>query len=341
MYRVAAYSNIGLRKETNQDSCFAEVATTPYGDVALACVCDGVGGLASGELASCSMIYWLVNWFETRCPLLLEERNGDLEGLLDAVQIEWESGALQVNDALRSYGREHNASLGTTLTAILVFRGRYLIIHIGDTRVYRFAAGQMQQLTDDQTWVARELARGAITPAQARNHPRKNVILQSVGTQSDLQPVFLRGDDAEGTTYMICCDGYRNELFDDEIQATFAPLVNADEDTMARTLSEVADLVMGRRELDNISAVVLSHQPGAVYSEAATPDVFADLREIDMSSDADLTFLEPAEHTTDLDAPTQPVAASSDDAPTTTLGEEEYITEVLDGSSHKAGEQRG
>lgn len=345
VFRVAGYSNIGLRKKTNQDSCLAEVATTPYGDIALVCVCDGVGGLSSGELASCSAIRWLIEWFETRCSILLAQyADLNVEALLDAIQIDWESGLLALNDELRRYGRSGGGSLGTTFTALLLYRGRYLIGHIGDTRVYRFYGGEMALLTDDQTWVAQELARGNITLAQARSHPKKNVILQSVGTQSDLSPVFSRGDDAVNTTYMVCCDGYRNELFDDEINSAFGGLEHAGEREMYDRLETLANLVMQRSELDNISAVVLAHQAGETYIDHELSDAMSTLREVEVKShDERLYDDEPAEATTylDDDAPVMPSEGSEGDQ-TTLLDDESYITQVLGTDlPTKAGEQNG
>ncbi|MBR3326121.1 MAG: serine/threonine-protein phosphatase [Atopobiaceae bacterium] len=267
MYRVAGYSYIGLRKKTNQDSCCAEVAMTPYGDTALFAVCDGVGGLSAGEMASCSVIRWLERWFETSYPSLMESLHENVDALFDHVQLDWETGLLQLNAALRTYGRTTGNSLGTTFTAILFFQGRYVIGHVGDCRVYRFFNGsEMEILTDDQTWVAREVARGNISPEQARSHPKKNVILQSVGTQTELQPVFTRGDSFACDLYMVCCDGFRNELFDDELIGAFGGLGTASEKELYAACEALADLAMSRNEADNITAVAATFQPGTDYA---------------------------------------------------------------------------
>ena len=270
MYRVAGYSNVGLRKKTNQDSCCAEVAVTPYGDTALLVMCDGVGGLSSGELASYSVIRWLTDWFETSYPALIELFHDNLGALFSRVQGEWENGLERLNSVLRSYGRVSQSKLGTTCTAILFFNGQHVIAHIGDCRVYRFAeTGGMEQLTDDQTWVAREVARGNITPEQARSHPKKNVILQSVGTQDGIQTVFTRGFNSEGDVYLVCCDGFRNELFDDELMEKFSGAANRSESILYTSCENLADLVMSRNEYDNISAVVLACSAGGSYDMAA------------------------------------------------------------------------
>ena len=295
LYRVAAYSNVGLRKKTNQDSCCAEVAVTPFGDVALLSVCDGVGGLSAGELASSTVIHWLVDWFEFTFSAQMASAPTSIDALFDLVQSQWEDGLITLNKVIRSHGRAAGAELGTTCTVMLLIGGRYLIGHVGDCRVYRFANGGMNIITADQTWVAREVARGNITPEQARNHQKKNVILQSVGTQTDLMPVFYRGEAHEGDVYMVCCDGFRNELFDDELLETYGPLSNATTAQLYAANERLANIVMDRQERDNITAVACTYHEGTNY---------------DLSHPADTTVMmgnpivvEQAEQTTRLDIP--------------------------------------
>ena len=317
MYRAAGYSNVGLRKKTNQDSCIAEVAVTPYGDTALLAVCDGVGGLSSGELASYSVVRWLSDWFEARYPVLLESLHDNTETLLDRTQDEWERGFDSLNAELRKYGRISDTRLGTTCTAALFFNNRFLVGHIGDCRLYRFSEdSSMEILTDDQTWVAREVARGTITPEQARNHAKKNVILQSIGTQDYLQTVFSRGTAAEGDVYMVCCDGFRNELFDDELTEEFGALSNGTEQDIYNACARLADLVMSRNEHDNITAVAMCCAPGADYDlspQHVSPDTTTAMKPI-VVFDGSLSEDE-MEKTTDLgsvDDAATPRAATPD-----------------------------
>lgn len=268
MYRVAAYSNVGSVKDSNQDSCCVEVAQTPYGDTALMAVCDGVGGLSSGEVASASVVRWLTSWFEQRFSRLIEEHPQDTSALFDCVEREWTNGIVMLNDTLRLYGRSTNQRMGSTFTAMLLVGSSYVIGHVGDCRVYQVYNRELTQLTEDQTWVAREVARGTITPEQARSHPRHNVILQSVGTQEEIHPVFYRGAEGPiGTTYFLCCDGFRNELFDDEMVDAFDSAKLHSEQDMYDAAVGLAKLAMTRGERDNVSAVVMVVCEGDEYGE--------------------------------------------------------------------------
>jgi len=299
VFRIAANTDIGPRKKSNQDSCCGLVAQTRLGDTALLAVCDGVGGLASGELASASVTNWLVTWFEQEYPKLLATCRGDIGWLFDQVQSMWEAGLYAMNDALRNYGRDNETQLGTTCTAVLLLQGSYLIVHIGDSRVYRFSSGRMDILTIDQTWVAQEVARGNIPPEKARSHPKRNVILQSVGTQSELQPVFSRGGYEMGDAFMVCCDGFRNELFDDELIDAFGRLQTASEHVIHDVITQTIDLVLNRGERDNITAVACSVQPGSAYEPELQSGAEPTTR-FDDPDDPKTTILPQVDHTADL-----------------------------------------
>lgn len=275
------------------------MAQSDYGETALLSVCDGVGGLASGELASASVVSWLTNWFETSYPDLLATCSNDLGVLFDRVQEQWEAGLYALNDALRSYGRDNDTQLGTTCTTILLIGGSYLIVHVGDSRVYRFTSGRMSILTIDQTWVAQEVARGNIPPEKARTHPKRNVILQSVGTQSELQPVFSRGGYEVGDAFMVCCDGFRNELFDDELIDAFGRLQEASELAIHDIIAQIIQLVLNRGERDNITAVACSVQPGSDYDPVYDGEASETIRFYD-PDDPKVTILPQVEHTSDL-----------------------------------------
>jgi serine/threonine protein phosphatase PrpC len=87
-----------------------------------------------------------------------------------------------LNQRIFSYGQKNNIQMGTTLTLILMIEGNAFVAHVGDSRLYGMTeAGELNQLTEDQSLVAREVKMGRLTPEQAEVDPRKNVLLQCVG----------------------------------------------------------------------------------------------------------------------------------------------------------------
>lgn len=98
---------------------------------------------------------------------------------------------------------EHNIMLGTTVSAILMMNDSFYIVHVGDSRVYELKEG-LRILTKDQTFVAREIAAGRMTPEEAKVDPRRSVLLQCVGASATVKPDFLKGELRRNAVYFVC-----------------------------------------------------------------------------------------------------------------------------------------
>lgn len=259
-YTVAAQTDAGIVKPVNQDSLTVKVANTNYGEAAFAVLCDGMGGLEQGEVASSVVVRAYEQWFLREFPHFLAK--GFSESALERI---WHQLANTCNERILDYGRERSAMMGTTLTAMLLLDGRYYILHIGDCRVYVMGNG-MEQLTTDQTYVAREVALGHMTPEQAQNDARRNVLLQCIGTVSSVKPDFLQGDLYAGDSFLVCSDGFRHSLTDMEVYSyCHTAFENMDwrvekrlenSHIMNGQLRYLIDMNKERGERDNISAIL-------------------------------------------------------------------------------------
>ncbi len=246
---VSATTDIGLTKETNQDSCSVRVFSTPQGKMVLAVLCDGMGGLAKGEVASATLVNAFCKWADSRLPVLCEK------GITDAdIRAEWVGIATEYNEKIKNYGRRCGVSMGTTLTAMLITESRYYIINIGDTRAYEIAEG-VKVLTKDQTVVAREVELGYLTPEQAAVDARRSVLLQCVGASEEAYPDMFFGEPKLGAVYMLCSDGFRHEITDSEIYRYLNPSVMLDADGMKSNMDALVELNKQRHERDNITVV--------------------------------------------------------------------------------------
>ena len=114
----------------------------------------------------------------------------------------------------------------------------------------------MEQLTTDQTFVAREVKKGTMTPEQARIDKRRNMLLQCVGASAKIEPEVLSGKTEKGV-YMLCTDGFRHEITEQEIQKYLKPSALKKKDTMQKNIRYLIDQAKNRQEKDNISAVVI------------------------------------------------------------------------------------
>ena len=248
---VSGTTDIGLTKDTNQDSYNVRVFTTPWGRAAFAVLCDGMGGLSKGEVASSSLVNAFAKWSETRLPILLSAPNAPSE-----TQREWMEILQSFNTKIKAYGDQIGSPVGTTATVLLLTESWYCIGNVGDTRVYEIGE-QARVLTRDQTVVAQEIAAGRLTPEQAEQDPRRNVLLQCVGASSDVLPEFYTGSTKCDMVYMLCSDGFRHEISTEEIQYYLNPSVMMDADGMQRNMCQLISINKQRQERDNITVITI------------------------------------------------------------------------------------
>lgn len=250
-YIISASTDIGIKKETNQDSLSVKVINTAFGRMAFAILCDGMGGLAKGEVASASVIEAFDGWISDRLPKLLSD--GTLELRL---RDEWFGLVSRLNIKIMDYGRHQGIALGTTVVAMLVTEDRYYIINVGDSRAYEICDNAVQ-LTTDQTFVANEVAAGRMTEEQARIDSRRNVLLQCCGASETVYPDMFLGQTKKDAVYMLCSDGFRHNISPEEIVEKFSPAELVSEAVMVKNSEYLIDLNKKRLETDNISVALI------------------------------------------------------------------------------------
>lgn len=250
-FLTAFHTDVGIKKKTNQDTLLIHQAQTSAGNVLLAVLCDGMGGLAKGEVASACMIRAFSNWFHQDFPSMLSA------GLQpEALRGSWEKLVSDVNQKITVYSMENGVSMGTTCVALLAVSGTYYIMNIGDSRIY-LISDNVYQLTKDQTYVQREMDAGRMTYEQALRDPQRNVLLQCVGASATIEPDFFMGDVSINQCFMLCCDGFRHVIDPKEFYEYLNPGVSTDSGTMQRNLVYLTELNKQRRETDNITAALI------------------------------------------------------------------------------------
>lgn len=246
-FNFALQSDTGNFKQTNQDSALVKHAEYKGREVIMALVCDGMGGLSDGELASATVIRSFNRWFNE------EFASFDMD--LSSISKRWSQMLKALNEDIRSWGNEKGERLGTTFTGILMGEGKYLIVHIGDCRAYKIDTS-LTQLTKDQTFVAREIERGHMTPEQAKTDKRRNMLLQCVGASSVITPQIVYGDITAGV-YLLCSDGFRHEISEKEIYDHLKPELLVSREAMEKNEKALIDTVMQRGERDNITVITI------------------------------------------------------------------------------------
>lgn len=255
-YVMAAYTDTGIQKESNQDSLCVRRADVPgVGEIAMAVLCDGMGGLQKGEVASAACVTAFGRWFDERLGQFPQLCGSDFS----IIRRQWGELLSNVHRRLLEYAIGTKTPLGTTAAAIFLYGNRYLTVNIGDSRVYE-RKRELVQLTQDQSLVAREMAEGRITEEESRHHPQRNILLQCLGAGGSIAPVFTEGRVPHDALYLLCSDGLVHEVSRWELGDRLDPLALRSKEDLTGALSSLVELCKGRGETDNITGVLIRTQ---------------------------------------------------------------------------------
>jgi protein phosphatase len=258
--RVWAGTDVGRRRPGNEDhhgSWAADDPATRERLGVLLVVADGMGGSASGEVASRMTV-------ETVIRVVSESSGDDIPGtLLHAIK--------EANREVHEASLEHpeRNGMGTTCTAVLIRGNVAWVGHVGDSRAYLVRGGSIRQLTSDHTLVAELVRRGEITRQQARRDPRRNILTRSVGPQLEVEPEVFRADVPlrAGDAILLCSDGLHGYFNDSEL----ADMIPSEDPSLVvrELIAEANDRGGG----DNITALLAYLATAWDESEADLPDV--------------------------------------------------------------------
>jgi serine/threonine protein phosphatase PrpC len=197
--RYAVRSDLGLVRNNNEDSVYAGPR--------LLAIADGMGGHAAGEVASKIVI-------GTLRPLDEDRRIDDLMGALRDTVVEANH---RIADAVKQ--RIELEGMGTTLTALRFVGSQVGLVHVGDSRAYLLRNNLLTQITHDDTYVQYLVDSGKLTPDEAKDHPRKSVILRAL-LGSEIDPDVSIREAREGDRYLLCSDGLSDVVSTETIADT-------------------------------------------------------------------------------------------------------------------------
>ncbi|HSH22694.1 MAG TPA: Stp1/IreP family PP2C-type Ser/Thr phosphatase [Acidimicrobiales bacterium] len=234
--RAGAATDTGQVRSNNQD---AVLVAEPVFAVA-----DGMGGHVAGEIASQVAVESLQGSRAT-------SRQELVEAVGSANRAVWE----------RAEAEPELRGMGTTLCVVALVPGgadegdggaRIVVANVGDSRVYQFHDGDLDQITDDHSLVEDLVREGRLSAAEARTHPQRNILTRVLGNEPEVKVDSWEVIPRPGDRYVLCSDGLFNEVDDDRIAAVLRRL--ADPDDAAHELVVLANQGGGR---DNVSVVVV------------------------------------------------------------------------------------
>ena len=215
---LGSLSHVGMVRTSNQDSYCALVGSNaPPGTDALLAVADGMGGHQGGDVASQMSIQGLVR--------RLSPQDGGDATLMSSSNYEshMEKVVQQINTEVRKAATQPDTQgMGSTLTVALLAAPLLSIAHVGDSRAYLLRKGNLQQLSQDHSWVAEQVAAGILTPDEAQHHPRRNILTRAIGHENKMEVDTFGVQLEEGDKLLICSDGLHSLVTDDEIGRVLA-----------------------------------------------------------------------------------------------------------------------
>lgn len=245
--KLGSLTHVGMKRSNNQDAfCALAGANAPAGTDALIAVADGMGGRKAGEVASTMTIQGLMDRIgrdnsEDATMLSVVRMDSILERVVGELNAEVYRGAQ----------RPQTRGMGTTLTAGLLVGQRLFLAHVGDSRAYLLRGKKLKQLTHDHSWVAEEVARGALRPEDVAYHPARNVITRALGISPEVDVDVVALEVEERDLLLICSDGLHSVVPDGEI----AEVLGSHEPQKACEL--LIERANGHGGPDNVTVVVL------------------------------------------------------------------------------------
>ncbi|MCB0197788.1 MAG: serine/threonine-protein phosphatase [Anaerolineae bacterium] len=260
-FSAADHTDRGTRRTLNEDTVFHQ--TNPLGDdrsAGLYLVCDGMGGLNAGDIASqrtanrlvaeLADIFYPNHWIpadDDRTEPAFCTLSGRLEQAVKAA-----------NQEVYTYSKEEleeGTHMGTTATVALIY-GRWLhIAHVGDSRAYLWRAGKLTQITRDHSMAVRLISEGLLDPAKSNKHPTRNMLLRAVGVEENITVDVCTKELQPGDKILLLCTDGLWQAFPNESDLT--EWIGSAEEP-AELVRQLVNEAKERDGSDNISAVLIT-----------------------------------------------------------------------------------
>jgi len=229
-------TDTGKVRPHNEDN----FACQDFGGRSLFVVADGMGGHDAGEIASKIAVKTVCKEVGRHATLI-----ADPLGLVELV-------ARLANVEVRKEGGLRGSDMGTTLSVALVEGTTAYIANMGDSRVYWIDNGSITQITEDHSLVAKLVSTGKMTKAEARNHPKSNLLYRTIGNDEMVKVDTFTMELEKGGALLLCTDGLWGELTDEEIHGICS--TEKESEKICAKLLRMANEKGGK---DNVTAVVV------------------------------------------------------------------------------------
>ena len=246
--RFAGDTNVGMKRAHNEDALYLPEFER------LAIVADGMGGHASGEVASKLAVETIAGFFKTTqdeqqltWPFKMDRGHRyDINRLITAIKL----ANLKIHEQAQRDPNCHG--MGTTVISTLFLDDALVVGHVGDSRLYRRREGVFEQLTEDHSLLNDYIKMKHLSADEIAAFPHKNVIVRALGMRDTVQVDVHVDAPRMGDVYVLCSDGLSGMVPDDQI----ADIVGADKD-LDGICEELIALANRNGGLDNVTVVAI------------------------------------------------------------------------------------
>ncbi len=241
--QFGAMTDVGMCRKINEDNYYVKAdGAFPY-----AIVADGMGGHKAGEIASMMVVDVIRNHLENK---LSEEQDYVEAG--ETVR----KAFISANNIIYKYAENHYKimGMGTTATLAMVFKGRIITAHVGDSRAYTIDENEIKQITRDHSYVQELVSMGKITKEEAKHHPKKNFITRAMGAEETVK-VDVNIRPYNGETILLCSDGLVNFVDDEEIKD-----IVQKRGSLKKKTEQLVNTANSRGGKDNITVIILKKE---------------------------------------------------------------------------------
>jgi len=231
-WQISSQSHCGNVRTVNEDSLLVQQ------HYPLLAIADGMGGHQAGDIASQMLIGQLaILNLDTHLATATQQ-------VSQAIQ--------ESNTNIMDYSTRNlkGQTIGSTVVAMLSQGTVGACLWVGDSRLYRHRNHQLQQLTEDHSYVAELVRAGQLLPEEAANHPNANIITRTVGVATPVQVDQLRFDVIPQDTFLLCSDGLYHEVSDSELAQALAA------EDIYRASDQLLNLCLRRAAKDNVSFII-------------------------------------------------------------------------------------
>ncbi|WP_448725615.1 PP2C family protein-serine/threonine phosphatase [Pseudomonas farris] len=231
-FKSASKSHVGMVRQVNEDACLDQPEN------GLWVVADGMGGHAAGDYVSSLIVDSL--------------RSIAVGRSLDEYVAALKTDLLRVNAAVREETANRGVTMMGSTVVVLAARGlRGVCLWAGDSRLYRLRDGLLESISRDHSYVQDLQDSGLLSEAEARVHPRANIVTRAIGVEAQLELAIVELLLMPGDSYLLCSDGLNKTVEDHEISEVLS------HDEPGEIASSLVSLGLMRGAPDNITVIVV------------------------------------------------------------------------------------